>query len=262
MLKNRRVAKKMISNQSILRDGYILLNKIGETIRAEEIFYSITVSKTGKSLTSGETGGVYSWKIPLSEFINILNFTSRRIVLKDSSTIYRMIESQIDQNNNKIDYEKWTDEKLQNFSLFANQIRTNPNWPNWHNVNEGNLLEAFLRFLDDGYTPEDSSNPEYWHRLGSAMKRTMQAPDKFFMGGDLNDLQIKGLNASVTNLNTLIQNLEKLLQIMISSKSGYETIQKYVRKNYNSQQINNEIEKTQEEIVNELLNFFTSSILR
>ena len=31
----------------------------------------------------------------------------------------------------------------------------------------------------------------------------MMAPDPFYVGGDLNDLQIKGLNASVTNINTL-----------------------------------------------------------
>lgn len=262
MLKNRRVAKKMITNQQVLVDGYILLNKIGEIIRAEEIFYSITVSKTGEALSSGKTGGVYTWKVPLSEFINLLNFTSQRIVMKDPSTIYKMIERQINQDNNSIDYEKWTDEKLQSFSLFANQIRNNPKWPNWHNVNEGNLLEAFLRFLDDGHSVEHTLENQYWHNLGSAMKRTMQSPDKFFVGGDLNDLQIKGLNASVTNLNTLIQNLEKVLQIMIKSQAGYEVIQKYVRKNYGSDKINLELEKIQEEVVNDLMKFFTSSIVR
>lgn len=262
MLKNRKVAKNMITNQSILTDGYVLLNKIGETIRAEEIYYSITVSKTGEKLTSGKTGGVYTWKIPLSEFINLFNFTPSRIVLKDSSTIYKMIENQISQDNNSINYEKWSDEKLQSFSLFAHQVRTNPKWPNWHKVNEGNLLEAFLRFLDDGYTPAKIVDSSYWAHLGSAMKRTMQSPDKFFIGGDLNDLQIKGLNASVTNLNTLIQNLEKVLQILISNKSGFEVIQKYIRKNYKAQQITQDIEKTQDEIVNDLLKFFTSSIIR
>lgn len=263
MLKNRRVAKKMITNQSVLVDGYVLLNKIGETIRAEEIYYSVTVSKTGQSLSSGAaTGGVYTWKVPLSEFINLLSFTSRRIVLKDSSAIYKMIEQQIAQGNNSINYEKWSDEKLQQFSLFTEQVRTNPKWPNWHKVNEGNLLEAFLRFLDDGYTPVNSKDPFYWEKLGSAMKRTMQAPDKFFVGGDLNDLQIKGLNASVTNLNTLIQNLEKVLMLLASSQSGSEVLRKYIRKSYGAEKINQDISKTQDEVVNELLNFFTSNISR
>ena len=114
MLKNRRIAKKMINNKVILTEGYILLNKIGETIRGEEIFYSITVSKTGQALSTGSvgTGGVYTWKIPLSEFINLLNFTSQRIVLKDSSTIYKMLESQIEANEKNLIYEKWSDEKL------------------------------------------------------------------------------------------------------------------------------------------------------
>lgn len=262
MLKNKKVAKKMITNQSILIDGYILLNKIGEIIRAEEITYSITVSQTGESLTSGNTGGVYTWKIPLSEFINILNFTSQRIVLKDSSAIYKMIESQINQESNSVNYEQWSDEKLQSFSLFANQVRTNPRWPNWHNVNEGNLLEAFFRFLDDGYQPQITADTFYWKQVGSAMKRTMSAPDKFFMGGDLNDLQIKGLNASVTNLNTLIQNLEKVLKILMGSQSSQEVIRKYMRKNYDSSKINRDMQNIEDNVIENLLNFFTSSISR
>ena len=262
MLKNRRVAKQMISNQSILIDGYILLNKIGETIRGREIMYSITVSQTGQGLTSNNTGGVYTWNIPLSQFINILNFSSTRITLKDPSAIYKMIEQQINQWGNSINYEKWSDEKLQNFSIFAKQVRTNPRWPNWHNVKEGNLLEAFLRFLDDGNLPQINPTAAYWKSVGSAMKRTMMAPDKFFMGGDLNDIQIKGLYASVTNLNTLIQNLEKVLNILMTSSSGQEVIRQHMRKSYSASQIDQDIANTIDNVTNELLNFFTSSIQR
>lgn len=263
MLKNRRIAKKMINNKVILTEGYILLNKIGETIRGEKIFYSITVSKSGQALSTGSvgTGGVYTWQVPLSEFINLLNFTSQRIVLKDSSTIYKMLESQIEANEKNLIYEKWSDEKLQSYALFNSQVRSNPNWKQWHNVNEGNMLEAFLRFLDDGNTPKVSSDADYWHSVGSAMKRTMTAPDAFFLGGDINNLQIKGLNASVTNLNTLIQNLSKVLSILRTSEQGYEVLKKYYRKNA-QEQIQQETLKTQEEVVDELLEFFTSKINR
>ena len=113
MIKRQHV-EKMINNKVILTEGYTLLNKIGETIRGEEIFYSITVSKSGQALSTGSvgTGGVYTWQVPLSEFINLLNFTSQRIVLKDSSAIYKMLESQIEANEKNLIYEKWSDEKL------------------------------------------------------------------------------------------------------------------------------------------------------
>lgn len=263
MLKNRRIAKKMINNKVILTEGYTLLNKIGETIRGEEILYSITVSKSGQALSTGSagTGGVYTWQVPLSEFINLLNFTSRRIVLKDSSAIYKMLESQIEANEKNLIYEKWSDEKLQSYALFNSQVRSNPNWKQWHKVNEGNMLEAFLRFLDDGNTPKPSSDFDYWHSVGSAMKRTMTAPDAFFLGGDINNLQIKGLNASVTNLNTLIQNLSEVLSILRTSGQGYEVLKKYYRKNA-QEQIQQETLKTREEITDELLEFFTSKINR
>jgi hypothetical protein len=34
----------MITNTAVLQEGYILLNKIGEKIRGEEILYSVTVT--------------------------------------------------------------------------------------------------------------------------------------------------------------------------------------------------------------------------
>ena len=93
------------------------------------------------------------------------------------------------------------------------------------------------------------------------MKRTMTAPDAFFLGGDINNLQIKGLNASVTNLNTLIQNLSEVLSILRTSEQGHEVLKKYYRKNAQVQ-IQQEAFKAQEEVTNELLEFFTSKINR
>ena len=50
MLKNRRIARDKLLNKTILQDGYILLNKIGEIVRGETIKYSITVTKTGAAI--------------------------------------------------------------------------------------------------------------------------------------------------------------------------------------------------------------------
>lgn len=263
MMKNRKQAQRLINNKHILTEGYVLLNEIGETLRGKEIKYSITISKTGEALSKGiqATGGVYTWTVSLKEFLNLINYTNTRIVLKDSSTLYKMLEKQINDQTKSPIYEKWTEEKLQSYALFNSQVRNNPNWPNWKNINEGNMLEAFLRFIDDGYIPTRKVNKEYWKALGSTMKRTMSAPDKFFLGGDLNDLQIKGLHASVTNLNTLIQNLTQVLNILSKSEIGYEALEKHYKKEARDE-IEKDVLKTQEEITKDLLNFFTSKIQR
>lgn len=263
IFKRKRASKKSINNEQILTEGYVLLNQIGEIIRGEEIFYSVTLSKTGAAISSGAsgTGGVYTWKISLKEFLGMLNFSSTRITLKSSTTLYKMMEAQINDDDKSIEYERWTEQKIEQYTLFYNQVRNNPNLKEWHNVNEGNMLEAFLRFLDDRDSFSHSGSSNHWKSIGSAMKRTMMAPDPFFIGGDLRDIQIKGLNASVTNINTLIQNLERVLTILRKSQSGYDVIKKYYKKNA-SEQINEEGIKTQEEIIKELTEFFTSKIDR
>ena len=262
ILKKRRVAKNLILNNVILKDGYVLLNKIGETIRGEEIKYSITVSKTGEALSTGSTGtgGVYTWTIPLSKFLTLLNFTTKRMVLKSPTTIYKMLETQIEKNEQNLTYEKWSDEKLQSYAIFLNQAR-GASHGHWSKVNEGNILEAFLRFLDGGNIPSYNDNQEYWHNIGSTMKQTMAKPDPFFLGGDLYNVQIKGLNASVTNINTLIFNLGEVLKILGTSQSGSDILRKYIKTNYISQ-LENSIEQDQLKVVDNLINFFTSKVDR
>lgn len=259
MLKNRRMAKEMILNKTVLRDGYILLNKIGEIIRGEEILYSVTVTSTGEAISSATAGEVYTWTIPMSEFINLMSFTSRRIVLKDSMTIYRMIEHQIEQSANAINYERWSDEKLQHYSLFMQQIRS---YPQWENVNNGNILEAFLRFLDRGHKPLNSTMPEYRETVYSAMLDTMKHPAKFFEGGDINNLQVKGLNASITNINTLMKNLSEVLHILATHDVGNTVLRQHMKKQALNTQLNQKMNTIVADVTEELIQFFTSTIDR
>ena len=66
MMKNRRAAKNLIEGSTVLTDGYVLLNEIGETIRNEEIIYNVTTSISGTAISKATSGEVYTWKIPLS----------------------------------------------------------------------------------------------------------------------------------------------------------------------------------------------------
>ena len=261
VLVRKRVAKDALMNQSLMTEGYVLLNQIGESLRGEEILYSVTITKTGKALSSGMsgTGGVYTWKVPLSEFLKMINFTSRRMTLKSSSSLYKMLQQKI--NKGEVvpgEYEEWTEQKLQSYSLFTGQIRS---YKQWSKVNEGNILEAFLRYTKDYGTPMFSKSNDYWRGGYNSMFNTMKSPDKFFVGGDIDNEQIKGLNATVTNLNSLILNIEKLWNILKVNPNTQNIISNYYKKSAKSS-INKEIEKSQDEVVNNLLKFFTSNITR
>ena len=261
-MKKMRISKKNVNNREILWEGYRLLNEIGETLRGEEIMYSITFTKTGKQI--GNSTEVYTWTVPMSEFFNLVRFSETRITLRDSSVIYKMMQKQIqnDEKDNMI--EKWTEQKIQDYALFNNEVRNNPNWEKWHKINEGNMLESYLRLLKNGGSVQSrdkvKKDSEYWHRLGTAVSSTMKVPDAFFKGGDIDNEQIKGLHASVTNINTLMLNLQKVFSILKNAKINEEVLDKYYKKSgLNLEQQQKEVEQ---EVINKLTDFFTSKIDR
>lgn len=261
--RNLKTAKTFISNQVILKEGYILLNEIGENIRGQKITYSITMSKTGEALSTGGAGtqGVITWQIPMEEFLNLLTSSSRRLMLRSSSALYKMAEQASRKGQGTDNIEKWSEEKLNSFAIFNAQVR---HWEQWTNVNEGNVLEAFFRFCGMDLQAQNvaySDDSAYWRALYNAMYSTMKAPDKFFVGGDIGDTQIKGLAASVTNLNTLIQNLEQVLSILQQAPSTQKTTERYLKKEFSSKYAT-ELQKTQDQVVQELIKFFTSSVSR
>ena len=256
VLKNRQVARESITNKSIFIDGYKLLNKIGETIRGEEIVYSVTVSKTGAALS--KSSDVYTWKVPMSKFLDLLNFSSTRMYMKGSSTIYKMLENEIGENKDSLDYEKWTEEKLNSYSVFLEQVR-GASHARWSQVNEGNVLEMFFRIINSGIVPAYNKDKVYWATIVKTIKNTLTNPDPFYKGGDLNNEQIKGLRASVTNINTLINTFQQLLNLFAHSQIGYEVLQPYVRKNA-TQKLEQEIEYDQQQTVEQLIEFFTSKM--
>lgn len=263
LLKQKKIANNLIdTSEKVLKDGYILLNEIGETIRGEPLLYSVTVTETGAAISSGSanTGKVISVKVPIETFLSFVSYgSSYRMVLQSPTTIYKMIMSQIEKGAN-IEYEQWSEQKIQQYQWFANQARGVLD--KWKKINEGNVLESFLRFLAAGQEPVAfSKDPAYWNLLASSVKHTMSAPDPFWVGGDIVNIQVKGLNASVTNLGSLITTLTDFLNIIIHNKISYETIKPYIRKEM-LPALEEQSDSTMINTARELLKMFNSTINR
>ena len=254
MLKAKRVAQEQIKNVNLLRDGYVLLNQIGETIRGEKIVYSITFTQTGEKISSMPQG-VYTWRMDLSEVLNLFSYSRTRIVLKSPTTLYNMMQTQIDEQTN-IDYEKWSEEKIQNYAIFnknARSVKRGTVKGYYKKINEGNMLEAYLRHLENAYAIDD------FHMLHRTLIQTFLNTSKFFQGGDINNEQIKGLNASITNLNSLLLNLHDTLKILAQTKAGREVIEPQVKKNFINQ-FQETLLLDEEKAVDKLVEKFTTQM--
>ena len=246
MLKWRKVANKNLQGETILRDGYILLNKIGETIRGDEIIYSITVAPNGEDISTA-TGGVFTWQGKIEEFLNFVNISAYRIRLREGQKFYKDII--------KAGAKEWTDEQLQDYKTFAdvaNRVRPG------YNINEGQLLEAFLRHIKEKRPIQQSEGNDFWHLVHRTILETIKAPASFLQGGDINNQQIKGLEASVTNLNSLVYQFQQVLSILAGSSVNKETIQSYVKSRFLTN-FESKVSATEDEVVDKLIKMFTSS---
>ena len=255
----RSQSRAKISGKKIMIDGYELLNNIGEQIRGEKILYTLIVTSDGKKIGSSDIQKTYTAKIPFSEFLNTITTSGRqRLVLKDSSTIVKMIEST--KSPLKGDIEEWDYNKIKEYQLFNNQVRGMAH-KHWEKISEGNMTEIYLRYLNDGQFIKALGSHEYFSLLGTYVKMTLSSPAIFYQGGDIGNEQLKAINATITNLTTLIVHAERLLQILIRSEQGYKVIEKYL---FTSKKIDveKEIDNNIENIINELIKMFTDKINR
>lgn len=252
--KKRRAAKDLITTSSILTDGYVLLNEIGEKIRGTSITYKIITTTQGSAVSQIKSGEqVYEWDVPLEAFLKVTNAIEKsRLVLRSTTTVHKMLVAELNKEKNPLTIQgvSWDSSKIKEYSQFVDEIRHNTNYARWAKVNEGNLLEAFLR------------KEQYNISIYEAMENTMKKPDAFFQGGDIDDVQIKGLKASITNLNTLIQNMDRVLAILQSTQIDAQVLKQYMKKNAVEEHINENLDNTIDQVVNELLQLFTSNVQR
>ena len=236
--------------RELLRSGYTLLNQIGESLRGEEILYNIVINTSGEKISS-MNGKIYSFMVPFQEFIKMTGFSDQILTVKKYSDKYFN-----ELMKGSTSHEQWSATKQSMFPLFMAQARALKNG-NWLKINEGNALEGFKRF-GEWATHALYSDKNYWGGIFVAMRDTMSKPDAFWQGGDIGNIQLKGYRASITNLNSLIINVKKALDILMKGSVTRELIKKYVKTSFVNS-FDNDVEMATEEVVEKLLEMFTSS---
>ena len=79
---------------------------------------------------------------------------------------------------------------------------------NYQDTSDERLISLYVGGCNEAFDELiDRHKDQVYSYIFHSVKNTMAAPDAFFLGGDIDDEQIKGLNASVTNLTTLLINL-------------------------------------------------------
>lgn len=185
-------ARQEVLDRKVLYDGYALLNQIGESARGgkDVIQYSVTV--TGSGDWGADFGEAITWMVDYDIFTSLTTTSRSRIIMADSnSMLSRLKESGIEP------LERWNEEKVkmyQDFHIYANKNRDVDK-----QLNYGNTLEAFLRW-------QKSNGQLSW---GAAIHETLKNSLPFYAGGDIGNIQVKGMNASVANINTMINALSK-----------------------------------------------------
>lgn len=264
--------------QRIIIDGYKLLNTIGETFRNEQINYKITIITKGNKLSEAALdpdANIYTFVVPMEKFLKFANTTVWNSALQSSGPIYKALQKKHylgSQGNllkraEDIALEKWDEERKKSYLLFHDQAThaivlngRNREQP-WLNVNEGQTLEAFFRFTSGGRIAQYSKDKQYWKNIKAVMKATMSNPDIFVKGGDIANEQIKGINASITNLGTLINVSTTILNSLILNKEVFNEISSSLKPS-----IKTDLEtcstKTIQEVVQSLKEILVSSVNR
>lgn len=217
-------AQEVIDN-SIINDGYRILNEIGESIRGQKITYSITVTSTGHwGSADGPAGEVITWEMDYSAFSKLLHTGTKRITLKDSSTIMSQLEEMWKQQQknqtlnqfNLFSRKEWSTKEISQYESFhswAKRYRKDRGKRIFYN--RGQTLEGYLRWIS-----ETAKGIKYTRDMSMIETAANNLP--FYAGGDIGDIQVKGMNASVANIDTMISVLvdtqEQLYVILSESQ--------------------------------------------
>ena len=186
-------ASMELLDRSVLYDGYNLLHKIGEAIRftQEPIKYSITLTSSGD--WTGEIGEVITWTVDASEFQELTTTSRTRILMLDTSSLQTLLGDSKTAVKNE-----WSQSKIDAFNNFHKWAISRKG-----ELNRGNTLEAFLRLNEDQWS---QSGQQSWV---NALNDTLSNVTPFYAGGDIDNIQIKGMNASVARLGTMINALSR-----------------------------------------------------
>lgn len=197
IMQNYQEIKTDLKTDKLIKEMYIFLNEVGETLRGESLIYQITLS-TGK----GQSKNMTTFELPLEKFLELTTATHTRLTLSRTKTILNRIAK-----DNDINQRKWTEEEIFNYQRFIyNAKRVQQG--RWKKVNRGNLLEAYSRYEDLRNSGISKGSTTI------AMQETLRGTQGFWQGADYNGFQIKGNAASVANIYTCINQLNELYLIL------------------------------------------------
>lgn len=219
-------SESLKTSQEILNEGYKLLNEVGESIRGEQLLYSVTVIPRGGGKTLTTANKVVTFTIPMETLLTITKYTSTRMVLQGRSKIYQNLHI-AKLKNSLIQEDEWDEKRISAYQTYDACVR-HIQWGAYKAINTGNTLEGFFKYVDGsgyGATIPNPRNYRY-HKCVAASIRASLGNIPFWQGGDLNNLQIKGLDASVTNLNSLINTITKLTNILLRAPINAEVLAK------------------------------------
>ena len=237
-------ANRQAKYQAYVRKGYILLNKIGESIRGKEISYQLIVR-------AGDGSAVYDWKgVSLDDFLELttISDSGRMRMTSSSNTIIDALSKKY-QSKEQV---AWDDQKRKAYEYFKNYITNyvdSSGKQKWANLNQqGSILEAFTKYYDT-----KTGNMEDY------MERTMSGNQAFWKGGDYGDIQIKSNEASVTSISSIITQLESTYS-KLSNIQNITSLQKS-KPTIDAQGIEDSIKKEIETKVQDLVkDFITTSL--
>lgn len=222
MKKKLEIKKNEITRDKLLKDSYILLNRIGELFTGEPIEYSITI-------ISSVTGERVTFTMGIEEFLTYaVSFQNTRISMHQDSLEERLEKANLkDSNITKFD---WTNEK--NNSMYNNyylnlyyygvaiitQGGSSIIGLDLENGNEGNNLEAYLHFAinKDNFSIIEQAKLVHLGKdnFNTLRENLQSARDQayskqkggatpFWGGGDIGNIQVKFFGADVASIETL-----------------------------------------------------------
>ena len=222
------------SDKDIILESYIKLNKIGEGLRGSEIAYEVNLVMEGGN--KGITSGYFTLEQLIhGDFLKVTNSGT----LKFNSSMATLLKNG---NNSQYTIGKWSQERIADYKNFlatakANETIQGAGVYKKGKVNLGNVMEAFRRgeiellerAIPGSRTAMGNLEAGANNQVHKWMRETVRNTASFLTGGDLqqsikellsstgfmdsvslqqmvndyNDLQLKNVNASITNLNSL-----------------------------------------------------------
>lgn len=270
---------EFIQLQMLIQDTYKFLNLVGETVRGRQIFYEVNyINEKTKQIFSGylTLDQILQYSTITSNGQIKLNTSLLKQGFKNQEFITQEWNSQRSVSFWNFQKRALQNEKNENLRIYSVNENEDKDYLNLGNVMEAFrygeqlLLERVFPDINDVY---NAINKAHWKRVYAWMNRTIRNIDSYLKGGDIEanlkllfqndlelldklmsnniikanesivDLQLKNINAGLTNINSLMVQLIHLQNILLKSQNKNTTIQQLLSSKHKEETIEQEIIK-------------------